>query len=1412
MRLTARYLNTAEMGGPGRNDNMEGPSTPIIQVTTPDFVPEEPAKLSLKTINSTSVYVQWKHPANHLQGVIKGYKITATPLNSSLPTITKETSDVTEAIVTGLKHETTYQFHVVAFTKKGDGTVGKMKKVKTKGEVPAPPQNMKVSIKEDYTALVTWSKPPISLDGYKIAYSVAGDSDVEERRVDGDKTMFITASLQKGSDYEFRVSARNKVDYGEPSIVSVKTPDAKPIGSPLNFTAVWVGGSSLKLSWQPPHKQDRNGKIVMYQVQYQKRTNMRDDFFLNTTHQSMQINGLDPNSDYFFQIRAYSSKGPGPWSIKLPFRTLTGSYLPPPSNLQVQQLSPSSMDISWDPLDLGGNNNFGGNNNYGGHNNLGGYLRYQLFYSMFALDDVDEWTKTETDSTRAIIEGLEPNNGYAFRVRAITNDGLIGNLSEVVYSNKLEQDHPDAVQEFKVKSQTSRSLTLEWKPPRKPGVYKYNILFEGRKTFKNSLDQLETFIDPQRDAKVSKEDRQLLLDSLVPNTLYFVNISTKFIDGKTGPSLQLRAETYVDAPPPFERPHLIHILSDSVVTVRLYGASEKHGPITHYHVIVVLDTGEQRTPDDYTPEELRNKGSPSSSSSKSAWIAAVFEKSVPAEMKLGDGQKVGMGGFINRPLKAEELYRVFVRAFVSNNKYRSSPFSHLISTNHQTMMGIAMMPENINNNIINNNNNNNKYSIDLLYIVAPICGAVVLILLCILLTLFIRRRTSANNNNNKTSTTQQHISDANKSLLRNNNKAVTSPSSLTSSSSSSSPRDPVELRRMHFLTPAMSSHPPIAISEFASHVNRMKLNGGHLFSLEYESIDPAQQFTWESSSMECNKHKNRYANVVAYDVSRVILKPIDGVADSDYINANYMDGYKKHNAYIATQGPLPETFDDFWRMVWQEGSDVIVMVTKLEERNRIKCNQYWPMRGSEMFGDIEVVLMESVELAHYTIRTLHITKTSNSNPAEPIGRREIKHYQYTSWPDHGIPDECTTFIMFVEKVKSHHHHLQQQHHVSSGGPVVVHCSAGVGRTGVYIVVDSMIERINDHTNSSSSSSATIDIYGHTTCLRSQRNYTVQTEDQYIFIHEVLREYLSMIPRTEVQARHLYSHLQALLTKRVSGVGADVTDLQLEFRKLNQIKLSNNLCKTTSSLLVCNKHKNRSVHILPYESSRVCLLPIRGVEGSDYINANFVDGYRNKRSYIATQGPMLETTEDFWRMIWEHNSTIIVVLTKIREIGRDQYHQYWPGDRSARYQYYVVDPMAEYNMPQYILREFKVTDARDGQSRTIRQFQFTDWPEVGVPQSGEVFIDFIGQVHKTKEQFGQDGPITVHCCTGTGRTGVFICLSYVLDRMRMEGVVDIFTTVKLLRQQRIAMVANEEQYAFSYRSALEYLGSFDHYAT
>lgn len=218
---------------------------------------------------------------------------------------------------------------------------------------------------------------------------------------------------------------------------------------------------------------------------------------------------------------------------------------------------------------------------------------------------------------------------------------------------------------------------------------------------------------------------------------------------------------------------------------------------------------------------------------------------------------------------------------------------------------------------------------------------------------------------------------------------------------------------------------------------------------------------------------SRYANVIAYDHSRVVLQPLDNNigSGSDYINANYCDGYRKHNAYIATQGPLQDTFGDFWRMCWEVRTSTVVMMTKLEERTRVKCDQYWPSRGSQSYGPITVTLTGVQELATYVVRSFHLTRTDSGN--EEI--RELKQLQFGAWPDHGVPDHPAPLLQFMKRVRAVN--------PIDAGPIVVHCSAGVGRTGCFIVIDAMLERAkNEHS---------VDIYAHVTCLRAQRNYMVQ---------------------------------------------------------------------------------------------------------------------------------------------------------------------------------------------------------------------------------------------------------------------------------------------------------------------------------
>lgn len=729
-------------------------------------------------------------------------------------------------------------------------------------------------------------------------------------------------------------------------------------------------------------------------------------------------------------------------------------------------------------------------------------------------------------------------------------------------------------------------------------------------------------------------------------------------------------------------------------------------------------------------------------------------------------------------------YRIFLRAVVDKHLYTSSPFSDYLSLDMRAAPE-GELPQRPNPNQSPSDLSPIQVSdpeeLSVLLLVVPAAGAALVVLAVVCAVACVRRRRRSPKSSDHAAVT--------KPLMGGVGLADAGLSAGAGAPcASAAVNDPVELRRLNFSTPGMASHPPIVIHDISLHIEQLKANDNAKFSQEYESIETGQQFTWEHSNADMNKPKNRYANVIAYDHSRVVLEPVPGVPGSDYINANFCDGYRKRNAYIATQGPLPETFADFWRMCWEQRACTIVMMTRLEERARVKCDQYWPSRGSDTYGVMSVMITDVQELATYCVRTFQLHRLGTAE------HREVKQLQFTAWPDHGVPDHPAPFLQFLRRVRTVN--------PPDAGPTVVHCSAGVGRTGAFIVIDSMLERLRYEN--------TIDVYGHVTVLRSQRNYMVQTEDQYIFIHDAVLEAVTC-GDTEIAARSLPAHLHSLMQPCVradTGTLSGMKGIQLEFKKLAAIRTHPG--RFVSATLAVNKPKNRLVNVLPYESTRVILQPLRGVEGSDYVNASFVDGYRYRNAYIATQGPLAETTEDFWRMLWEHNSTIVVMLTKLQvfecvrlstgaslsrefheqEMGQEKCHQYWPSDRSIRYQYVVVEPVTEYNMPQYILREFKMTDARDGQSRTVRQFQFTDWPEEGVPKSGEGFIEFLGQVHKTKEQFGQEGPITVHCSAGVGRTGVFITLSIVLERMQYEGVVDVFQTVRVLRTERPAMVQTE----------------------
>jgi protein tyrosine phosphatase len=335
---------------------------------------------------------------------------------------------------------------------------------------------------------------------------------------------------------------------------------------------------------------------------------------------------------------------------------------------------------------------------------------------------------------------------------------------------------------------------------------------------------------------------------------------------------------------------------------------------------------------------------------------------------------------------------------------------------------------------------------------------------------------------------------------------------------------------------------------------------------------------------------------------------------------------------------------------------------------------------------------------------------------------------------------------------------------------------------------------------------TVDIYNYVSKLREQRNFMVQTEDQYVFVHDAVLESL-VSGKTEVSSQNLRRYIANLETK---DPDTDQNGFEKQFKLLANSKERANQFHYKQANLDANKKKNRMVNILPYDSSRVCLEISPGVEGSDYINASFIDGYYTRRAFIATQGPIQETVPDFWHMLWKTNSNTVVMLTKLVEKGQERCAQYWPTTQAGRFGALLVTLEKETPGKVYTTREFTVMNTKESVSRTVTQFHYMTWPESGVPDSGAALLDLIGQVQRTQQQTG-NGPVTVHDSTGVGRTGAFITLSVCIERLKAENTVDVFQTVKLLRTQRPFMVQTTGQLTFCYKTIIEYLDSFDTYS-
>ncbi|KAL3993620.1 Protein-tyrosine phosphatase family protein [Acanthocheilonema viteae] len=682
-------------------------------------------------------------------------------------------------------------------------------------------------------------------------------------------------------------------------------------------------------------------------------------------------------------------------------------------------------------------------------------------------------------------------------------------------------------------------------------------------------------------------------------------------------------------------------------------------------------------------------------------------------------------------------------------------------------------------------------------------------------------------------------------------------------------------------------------------------DSNYLCISEFDALPNYRSMESSASERLENAHKNRYNDIKAFDATRVKLSVIGNDPSSDYINANFVKGYKGRKMFIASQGPLNASTDDFWRMIWEHKVRVIVMVANLYERNRCQCAKYWPDDGPKTYDKLEVRPVDSIYYSDYAVRNFEVrriqprvangslsgspaiilyevpnitgdisadpsavivntkshsssmrgsidsilnemssnskrnSRCSNSNmqlndvhaETEFVTKTpEVRHvvqYHYTSWNDLQAP-ECTTGLLrFLSKLRKLDDYIR--------GPVVVHCSAGVGRTGTFIAIDSLLDQCIEEGKA--------DVFGFVSEMRKQRNTMVQNAEQYLFIYKALAEWY-MFGETDIEVSQFREHYRALNEPQVreqqmsvnrsafsavvkrqapkpQQINSDIfnsekipTAMEAEYKRLERTLEPCQTCNFAHKPE--NARKNRIENAVPFDHCRIVLPVVIGsVNDSTYINASLVKGYFYP--YILAQDPMDEQTcYDFWCMIAEQNSRAVVMLSSEFEFMPAE--KYWPSE-VGRIKTFGCDGevsiklIGEELFPTFALRKLTYKFAKEKTYREVIQYAYQCWPEdKALPESTESIIDLISRVLSLQSDHQEAGPIILHSRDGSFKTGLYCCVSLLLERLKAENRIDVFQTVRSLQQKRPLMFTKFEQYAFCYKAVIDYLDTFNNKAT
>uniref|UniRef100_A0A8D0KTC3 protein-tyrosine-phosphatase n=1 Tax=Strix occidentalis caurina TaxID=311401 RepID=A0A8D0KTC3_STROC len=633
-----------------------------------------------------------------------------------------------------------------------------------------------------------------------------------------------------------------------------------------------------------------------------------------------------------------------------------------------------------------------------------------------------------------IIYGLRPGRLYEFSVRTVSGD------SWKTYSQSQSasvRTKPDKIQSLHCRPQTSTAIACSWTPP--------DSDFDGYSVECKKMDTREV----EFSKRIEKDKSLLSIMTLVPHKRYLVSIKVHSAD-MTSEVVEDSTITMIDRPP--QPPPDIRVNKKEVLitkssinfTFNCSWFSDTNGAVKYFTVVVrEADGSEGPKPDEQhpLPSYLEYKHNDSIRIYQTNYFASRCAENPDSDYKSFDiklgGEMENLGGrcdpdhqkFCDGPLKPRTAYRISIRAFTQlfSEDPRELPtplfadtfFSLPITTEAEPLFGV---------------------------IEGVSAGLFLIVMLVAVTALFVCRQKVSNGHERPT---------ARLSIRRDRPLSVHLNLGQKGNRKTSS---------------------PIKVSHFEAHFTKLQADSNYLLSKEYEDLkDVGRNQTCDIALLPENRGKNRYNNILPYDTSRVKLSNVDDDPCSDYINASYIPGSNFRREYIATQGPLPGTKDEFWKMAWEQNVHNIVMVTQCLEKGRVKCDHYWPLdQDSLYYGDLIVEMLSESVLPEWTIREFKICSEEQLDST-----RLIRHFHYTVWPDHGVPETTQSLIQFVRTVRDYINRTPDT------GPTIVHCSAGVGRTGTFIALDRILQQLD--------SKDTVDIYSAVHDLRLHRVHMVQTE-------------------------------------------------------------------------------------------------------------------------------------------------------------------------------------------------------------------------------------------------------------------------------------------------------------------------------